>query len=62
MANRLEDNALYFIYDENEPNNGGLLYLGKILIGGINNSIGSTSLSDLIDVNIETSLIDGMIL
>lgn len=60
--NALEKDALYFIYDKNTPENGGLLYLGDVLIGGTNLT-NLTSLSDLLDVDFSNiSLLDGMIL
>lgn len=63
--NRIEDDALYFIYDKQAPENGGSLYLGEILIGGSGNGIsGATKLEDLIDVNINdnNNNIEGAIL
>lgn len=61
--NRLESDALYFIYDSSAPEEGGLLYLGDILIGGTNSVAGATSLNELSDVNLSSiTLLDGMIL
>ena len=61
--NRLESDALYFIYDSSAPEEGGLLYLGDVLIGGTSSAVNSTALSDLTDVNLSgTTLLDGMIL
>ena len=48
---RLEEDALYFIYDKNNPSNGGNLYLGEILIGGTGSGSGIDRLSNLIDVD-----------
>lgn len=60
---RLESDALYFIYDSSAPEEGGLLYLGDVLIGGTSSAVNSTALSDLTDVNLSgTTLLDGMIL
>lgn len=62
-GSRLENDALYFIYDKTAPENGGLLYLGDVLIGGTSNAVNSTALSDLTDVDLSnTTLLDGMIL
>lgn len=58
---RLESNALYFIYDNEAPEAGGLLYLGEILIGG-SGLAGATQLSQLTDVTLSEEMIDGMIL
>lgn len=61
-AHRLESDALYFIYDKDYPDEGGLLYLGEVLIGGAGTS-GAKILDELIDVNMGgTALLDGMIL
>lgn len=50
--NRVEDNTLYFIYENNAST--GSLYLGKILIGTVGSGESSISnLSDLNDVLIE---------
>lgn len=50
--NRIEDNTLYFIYEDNAAI--GSLYLGKILIGTVGSGENSvTNLSDLNDVLIE---------
>lgn len=50
--NRIEDNTLYFIYEDNAS--VGNLYLGKILIGTVGSGENSvTNLSDLKDVLIE---------
>lgn len=63
LNNRLESDALYFIYDSQAPENGGLLYMGDILIGGTGSAIGASALNDLSDVNLSgVSLIDGMVL
>lgn len=61
---RLDENTLYFIYnDANDPDAGGLLYLGSRLIGGTGAGFGATALSDLTDTNIDgINLADGMIL
>ena len=55
-----EQDALYFIYDKNNPSAGGLLYLGDTLIGGTGVA-GSTTLANLTDVDV-TSVSDGAIL
>lgn len=58
----LEADALYFIYDKNAPAEGGLLYLGEVLIGGTGVA-GASQLSELSDINLSgASLADGMIL
>ena len=63
---KIEEDALYFIYDKQAPENGGLLYLGETLIGGPNGSIGTIGLTDLLDVDMtvdpEVGTIDGFIL
>lgn len=59
-SGKLEDDALYFIYDKQAPENGGLLYLGKILIGG-SNTEKNINLKDLLDVDATTNN-DGFIL
>lgn len=59
-ANRLESDALYFIFDAEDHEEGGLLYLGDILIGGVGVS-GATQLSELTDVNC-AGVLDGMLL
>ena len=59
----LESDALYFIYDKNAPNEGGVLYVGETLIGGTGSAIGATSLNGLNDVDLTgVTLSDGMIL
>lgn len=61
--NRLESDALYFIYDSTAPEEGGLLYLGDVLIGGTGSAAGASALSELSDVNLSgVTLLDGMIL
>ena len=60
-ANRLDENTLYFIYDKNHPEDGGLLYLGYTLIGGTGSSVGLNALSDLTDVDI-TNVSDASLL
>lgn len=51
--NRLEADALYFIYnDANDTSLGGKLYLGERLIGGTGSGSTVTSLDDLSDVNL----------
>lgn len=62
-ANRLESDALYFIYDKLHPDDGGLLYLGDVLIGG-SGQANVESLGDLSDVSMPSpsTLLDGMIL
>lgn len=62
-AKRLESDALYFIYDKNNPEDGGLLYLGEVLIGGTGLA-GATKLSELTDIDSAKikNLSDGMIL
>ena len=61
-AGALEQDALYFIYNKNAPEDGGRLYLGETLIGGTNAN-GVSSLNDLNDINLsDTVLADGMIL
>ena len=65
--NKLENDALYFIYDKTAPEEGGLLYLGQTLIGGTGVG-GASQLGELLDVNLTnlpegvTALADGMIL
>lgn len=62
-ANRLETDALYFIYDSTAPQNGGLLYMGDILIGGTGSAVGASALNDLSDVDLSgITLLDGMVL
>lgn len=62
-AGRLESDALYFIYDAQAPENGGLLYLGEVLIGGTGSAVGASALNDLTDVDLSgVTLLDGMIL
>lgn len=62
LAGRLESDALYFIYDSTAPEDGGLLYLGEVLIGGTG-AAAVTQLNDLSDVHFgDVSLSDGMIL
>lgn len=61
-ANRLEDNALYFIQDPNNLEKNGALYLGKTLISGINDTLENLTLSSLNDLNITDDLTDGYIL
>ena len=62
-ANRLESDALYFIYDSSAPNDGGLLYLGEVLIGGTGTAAGASALNDLTDVDLSgVTLLDGMVL
>lgn len=60
----LESDALYFIYDKTRPNDGGLLYLGDVLIGGTSSaSGGAISLNELTDIDFSgVTLLDGMIL
>ena len=62
-ANRLESDALYFIYYKNNHEDGGLLYLGEVLIGGTGLT-GATKLSELTDIDPSkiNNLSDGMIL
>lgn len=48
-ANRIDNNALYFIYDS-EDSSTGSLYLGTKLISGGESTIVSSSLGDLTDV------------
>ena len=63
QGNRLEDDALYFIYDSAAPENGGLLYMGDVLIGGTGSAVGASALNDLSDVDLSgITLLDGMIL
>ena len=53
QANRIEEDALYFIYnDANDTSLGGLLYLGERLIGGSSAGNLVTSLDDLSDVDL----------
>ena len=60
---KLNEDTLYFIYDKDNPSEGGLLYLGYTLIGGTGSAIGAQKLDDLSDVKIAgLSLADGMIL
>ena len=60
---RLESDALYFIYDQAHPADGGVLYIGQTLIGGTGSMSGATSLSGLNDVDLNgVSLSEGMIL
>ena len=61
-ANRLEDNALYFIQDPNNLEKNGSLYLGKTLISGVNDVLENLTLSNLSDLNITNDLADGYIL
>lgn len=63
QGNRIEDDALYFIYDSAAPENGGLLYMGDVLIGGTGSAVGASALNDLSDVDLsDITLLDGMIL
>lgn len=48
---KIDENTLYFIYNSNAPEDGGLLYLGYTLIGGTGSNLSSISLSDLTDVS-----------
>lgn len=48
-ANRIDNNALYFIYDS-EDSSTGSLYLGTKLISGGQSTVVSSSLGDLTDV------------
>ena len=48
----IDENTLYFIYDKDKPEEGGLLYLGYTLIGGTGNISGATSLAELNDVDV----------
>lgn len=61
--NAVDLNTLYFLYDEQHPEEGGDLYLGYTLIGGVSAG-GSTAsaLRDLSDVSFIGSLEGGMIL
>lgn len=62
-GSRLEADALYFIYDSTKPEDGGLLYLGDVLIGGTGSAVGASSLNDLTDIDLSgVTLLDGMIL
>lgn len=56
-----EEDALYFIYDKNHPENGGKLYLGETLIGGTGTALGASALSELSDVDL-TGLSDSALL
>ena len=58
----LDNETLYFIYDSTAPEEGGLLYLGDVLIGGTGAAAGATTLNELTDVTITGSLVDGMVL
>ena len=61
--NGLESDSLYFIYNSSAPEEGGLLYLGDVLIGGTGTATGVSTLAELTDVNINNlSLLDGMVL
>lgn len=60
-SHRIEKDALYFIYDEQAPDNGGILYLGEALIGG-SGLAGATQLADLLDITINDNIIEGSIL
>ena len=66
QKHQIEEDALYFIYDQQAPENGGLLYLGETLIGGSNGTVGNIGLKDLLDVDMttdpESGTIDGFIL
>ena len=58
----VESDALYFIYNKDKPQEGGLLYLGEVLIGGTGIT-GASQLSELSDVSFENiNLLDGMVL
>ena len=59
--NRLESDALYFVYDRLHPEEGGLLYLGEVLIGGAGNGSSISALNDLSDVSAANPL-NGVIL
>ena len=48
-AGRIDNNALYFIYDS-EDSSTGSLYLGTKLISGGESTVVSSSLGDLTDV------------
>ena len=48
---KIDENTLYFIYDPNTPEDGGLLYLGYTLIGGTGSNLSSISLNNLTDVS-----------
>lgn len=60
-SHRIEKDALYFIYDEQAPDNGGVLYLGEALIGG-SGLTGATQLADLLDITINDNIVEGSIL
>ena len=62
LRGALESDALYFIYDKTKPEEGGLLYLGEVLIGGTGIN-GASQLNELSDVSFEDiTPLDGMIL
>lgn len=66
-SGRLEDDALYFIYnDPTDASLGGQLYLGERLIGGASSGSTVTQLSDLTDIDVSNissvAEPDGMIL
>lgn len=61
-TNRLESDALYFIYDKTKPADGGQLYLGDVLIGGVGSTVGTLALKDLTDIVQSNPMEDGMIL
>jgi len=56
----IDKNTLYFIYNKDSPETGGLLYLGDVLIGG-SGSINVTAFGDLTDVDLQ-GLSDGSFL
>ena len=62
--NRVDLDTLYFLYDKNNPNAGGDLYLGYTLISGngSGSSSGVSNLRELADVGLVGTLRDGMIL
>lgn len=62
--NSIDADTLYFLYDKNNPELGGDLYLGYTLIGGTStSSSGATALKELSDVIIpDTITNDGLIL
>lgn len=54
QAGTLDNNTLYFIYDEANENTGSL-YMGARFIGGSGSSAGAMSLDDLADVIVENA-------
>lgn len=51
--NAIDDDTLYFIYDQSNNPTEGTLYLGRKLISGIGNGIGNININDIGDIYID---------